>query len=268
MNYVKSLTKDEAYIGNITNELQIFNSDEFGQVRTIEIDGKPYFVGKDVAESLGYSNPRDALKRHCRGVVKRDAPTDGGTQQLSFISEGDMYRLITHSKLESAERFESWVFDEVLPSIRKKGAYSNRSSKIEQSAFMVKFVADDLRVNEASRLLMYENMCKDFSIPTGFLPKYEHNGNRQMKSLTVLLKENQCGVSAVKFNTLLIQNGYLEERERPSSIGKSKKFKALTEKGLKYGENVVSPHNQKEVQPLYYSDTFAELFNNIREVND
>lgn len=125
-------------------------------------------------------------------------------------------------------------------------------------------VSHMLRMNEASKLLMLENFYKGYNIPTGFLPKYEHNGNRQMKSLTALLKENQCGVSTVKFNTLLVENGYLEERERQSSGGKGiKKFKALTEKGLQYGENAVSPHNQREVQPLYYSDTFMELFNKV-----
>lgn len=104
-------------------ELKIFNNDEFGQVRTVEIDGKPYFVGKDVAKALGYSNPRDAISRHCKGVVKHDSFKEGG-QPIALISEGDMYRLITHSKMESAERFESWVFDEVLPTIRKHGIYA------------------------------------------------------------------------------------------------------------------------------------------------
>ncbi len=134
---------------------------------------------------------------------------------------------------------------------------------IEQSAFMVKFVADDMKVNDASRLLMYENLCRDFNIPTGFLPKYEHNGSRQMKALSVLLKENGCKVSAVKFNQKLIEHGYLEEKERPSSKSGMKKFKALTEKGLKYGENAVNPHNQKEVQPLYYEDTFMQLYSEL-----
>lgn len=134
---------------------------------------------------------------------------------------------------------------------------------IEQSAFMVKFVADDMKVNDASRILMYENLCKDFNIPTGFLPKYEHNGSRQMKALSVLLKENGCKVSAAKFNQKLIEHGYLEEKERPSSKGGTKKFKALTEKGLKYGENAVNPHNQKEVQPLYYEDTFMQLYSEL-----
>ncbi len=241
-------------------ELKIFNNNEFGKIRTVEIDGKPYFVGKDVANALGYSNPRDAISRHCKGVVKHDSFKEGG-QLIALISEGDMYRLITHSKLESAERFESWVFDEVLPDIRKAGSYNMNGTRIESAAYMVKFVADDLRVNEASRLLMYENMCKDFEIPTGFLPKYEHNGNRQLKSLSALLEENHCGISAVKFNKLLLDNGYLEERERSSTKGNgTKKFKALTDRGLAYEENAVSPHNQREVQPLYYSDTFMELF--------
>ena len=104
------------------NHLQIFNNAEFGQIRTVEIEGKIYFVGKDVANALGYGNPRDAIARHCKGVVKHDSFKEGG-QEIALIPEGDMYRLITHSKLESAERFESWVFDEVLPSLRKTGSY-------------------------------------------------------------------------------------------------------------------------------------------------
>lgn len=105
------------------NALKIFSNDEFGEIRTVEIEGKIYFVGKDVANALGYSNPRDAIARHCKGVVKHDSFKEGG-QEVALIPEGDMYRLITHSKLESAERFESWVFDEVLPSIRKHGIYA------------------------------------------------------------------------------------------------------------------------------------------------
>lgn len=107
------------------NDLKIFNNAEFGQIRTVELEGKIYFVGKDVANALGYSNPRDAIARHCKGVVKHDSFKEGG-QEVALIPEGDMYRLITHSKLESAERFESWVFDEVLPSIRQTGQYQQK----------------------------------------------------------------------------------------------------------------------------------------------
>lgn len=105
------------------NELQIFNSEEFGNIRTTEINGQPYFVAVDVAKALGYSTPRDAISRHCKGVVKHDTPTSSGVQSISYINEGDIYRLIMKSKLPSAERFESWVMDEVLPTIRKTGGY-------------------------------------------------------------------------------------------------------------------------------------------------
>jgi len=114
------------------NELQIFNSEEFGEVRTVEIDGKPYFVGTDVAKALGYSNPRKAIIDHCKGVTKRDTPTSSGVQSMSYINEGDLYRLIMKSKLPSAEKFESWVMDEVLPAIRKTGSYQKPMTVAEQ----------------------------------------------------------------------------------------------------------------------------------------
>ena len=106
------------------NELKLFENEEFGQVRMVEIDGKPYFMGSDIAKALGYARPNDAIKQHCRATVKHSTHISGKMQEVNFIGEGDMYRLITHSKLESAERFESLVFDEVLPSIRKHGIYA------------------------------------------------------------------------------------------------------------------------------------------------
>lgn len=105
--------------------IQIYQNEQFGAIRTIEENGKVLFCGSDVAKALGYANPRKALGDHCKGVTKRDTLTDGGAQSLSFIPEGDLYRLITHSKLPTAEKFEKWVFDEVLPSIRKTGGYGN-----------------------------------------------------------------------------------------------------------------------------------------------
>ena len=106
------------------NDLKVFTNGEFGEIRTTEINGKPYFCGLDIANALGYVNARDAIKRHCRGVVKHDTLTNGGMQQMSFIPEGDIFRLAANSKLPDAERFESWIFDEVLPSIRKHGIYA------------------------------------------------------------------------------------------------------------------------------------------------
>ncbi|MTK13713.1 MAG: hypothetical protein F8N39_17095 [Clostridiaceae bacterium] len=94
-------------------------------VRVMDVDGEPWFVGKDVAERLGYVDPTNAMKQHCRGVVKRHPIVDtlGRTQEARILSESDVLRLIVGSKLPAAERFERWVFEEVLPSIRKTGGY-------------------------------------------------------------------------------------------------------------------------------------------------
>lgn len=106
------------------NELQIFSNPEFGSIRTLDEDGKVLFAATDVAKALGYSNPHDAISKHCKGVAKREALTNGGVQELNFIPEGDVYRLITHSNLPDAEKFERWLFDDMLPTLRKTGSYS------------------------------------------------------------------------------------------------------------------------------------------------
>lgn len=108
------------------NEMQVFQNSEFGELGVLEIEGKPYFPATACAKILRYANPKDAIKRHCRWGVKHDLPhpqNPDKTISMNFIPEGDLYRLITHSKLPAAERFEKWVFDEVLPTIRKTGGY-------------------------------------------------------------------------------------------------------------------------------------------------
>ena len=106
------------------NELQIFSNEEFGSVRTVTKDNKTYFVGNDVAKALGYSETAKAIRTHCKGVSEMDIPTNGGVQTMKMITEGDIYRLVIKSQLPQAEKFESWVFDNVLPSIRKTGSYA------------------------------------------------------------------------------------------------------------------------------------------------
>ena len=105
------------------NELQIFNNSEFGQIRTMTKDEKTYFVGNDVAKALGYVETSKAIRTHCKGVSEMDIPTNGGIQKMKMITEGDIYRLVIKSQLPSAEKFENWIFDNVLPSIRKNGGY-------------------------------------------------------------------------------------------------------------------------------------------------
>ena len=111
------------------NQMEIFKNPEFGSVRIV-VDGEKYFFcGMDVARALGYKDTVNALKAHCKedGVAFYHLTDSlGREQKAKFISEGNLYRLIVHSKLPSAERFERWVFDEVLPTIRQYGAYLTR----------------------------------------------------------------------------------------------------------------------------------------------
>lgn len=116
-------------------DLQTFTNAAFGKIRILYEDGKPLFCGADACKALGYSNQWDALKRHCRYLVKREVPNPQSVSKkvtMNFLPEGDLYRLITHSKLPSAEKFEHWVFDEVLPSIRKNGMYGADPEELER----------------------------------------------------------------------------------------------------------------------------------------
>lgn len=107
-----------------TSQCETFNHPEFGNLRCIEIDGEPWFVGKDVATALGYAKARNAISVHVDNEDKKDAPIQGdlgGTQKMTIINESGLYSLILSSKLESAKRFKRWVTSEVLPCIRKTG---------------------------------------------------------------------------------------------------------------------------------------------------
>lgn len=142
------------------NNMEIFKNDEFGTVRVLQDGDKYLFCGSDVAKALGYTNPRKALSDHCKGVTKRDTLTTGGVQSLSYISEGDVYRLITHSKLPSAERFERWVFDEVLPCIRKHGVYMTDSllDQVMQKPEIILLMAETLLKERAERDAMKQEL--------------------------------------------------------------------------------------------------------------
>ncbi|MCJ0918665.1 BRO family protein [Mammaliicoccus sciuri] len=109
----------------MTNELQIFKNSSFGNLEVLTIEGKQWFPAIKVAEILGYANPRKAIRDHSKekGVTIRSVLSNGGTQNKKFIDEGNLYRLITKSKLPQAEQFEEWVFDDVLPTLRKTGSY-------------------------------------------------------------------------------------------------------------------------------------------------
>lgn len=117
------------------NEMQVFQNSEFGSLGVLEINGKPHFPATACAKILGYAKPHNAIAQHCRYSLKQGVPhpqNPGKNVEMNFISEGNLYRLIVHSKLPAAERFERWVFDEVLPSIRQTGGYGNMAEALKQ----------------------------------------------------------------------------------------------------------------------------------------
>lgn len=200
------------------NELKIFENPEFGKVRTIEDGGKFLFCGSDVARALGYSNPRDALRRHCKGVVKCDTPTNGGLQQLSFISESDVYRLIVHSKLPDAEKFESWVFDDVIPTIRSQGMYIT-PTKVEELVadpdVLLKIITN-YKLDHDARLEAERKVSEQRQIIAEYRPKVMFANSVSASddcilvgTLAKLMCQNGFNIGQNRLFALLRQDGYL-----------------------------------------------------------
>ncbi|WP_338854757.1 phage antirepressor [Clostridium perfringens] len=196
------------------NNLMIFKNEQFGQVRMVELNNKPYFVGKDIAKSLGYKNPRDAISRHCKGVVKHDSFKEGG-QCIALITEGDMYRLITNSELKSAEKFEGWVFDEVLPSIRKHGAYmtDNTLEKALTSPDFLIQLATNLKEEQEKRRLLEEE--KKLNAPKVVFADAVSTSHTSILvgDLAKLIKQNGVDIGGKRLFSWLRENGYLIKRK-------------------------------------------------------
>lgn len=251
------------------NEIQIFNSNIFGRVRTIVIDGEIHFVGKDVAEALGYVNASKAVITHVdeedkqKLMLSADSQNGNVVTETTVINESGLYSLVLSSKLPQAKEFKKWITSDVIPSIRKTGSYSvveskligNKEDSVRASIAWVDGVANIMKLNDSSKLLLLQQCGEQLGLPT---PAYTKSKDT-LHSATELLKKNNVGISIFAFNKLAIANSYLEVKSRMSSHGKIKHFNSLTEKGLLYGENQVSPQNPKETQPLYYDSKFMEL---------
>ena len=143
-----------------SKDLMVFTNDMFGKVRVVMKDGEPYFVGKDVALCLGYIDTVNALKQHCKRVVKHHLPHPQSatkTIEVSIISESDLYRLISHSELPSAVKFQDWVYEEVLPSIRKNGYYSVAPVQDKRASLIMSIVDAPDDVTTALAVKNFEN---------------------------------------------------------------------------------------------------------------
>ena len=162
------------------NQIQIFENKEFGKLEVLTFDGQPYFPATECAELLGYARPHNAISRHCRGSLKRGVIDKlGREQEKIYIPEGDLYRLIIRSKLPAAVRFEAWVCDEVLPSIRKSGVY----------------IAEEL-LAENEELLECLNLLAPKALYYDVILQSPH-------TLPVSVIAKDYGMTAVAFNRLL-----------------------------------------------------------------
>jgi prophage antirepressor-like protein len=187
--------------------ITIFKNNDFGEVRTLEQDGKTLFCGSDVAKALGYAIPSKAVNTHCKGVSKMEVPTNGGSQQMLFISEGDMYRLIVNSKLPSAEKFERWVFDEVIPTVRKHGLYA-KDELLNNPDLFISALEELKAERERTKRLELEN-AKNKQIIGELKPKASYYDlilqNKSLVPISQIAKD--YGMSGKAFNKLLHELG-------------------------------------------------------------
>lgn len=190
-------------------EMQVFNNTEFGSVRTININGEPMFVGKDVAEILGYSNPRDALAKRVddedKGVAKCD--TLGGFQDLTVINESGLYSLILSSKLPKAKKFKHWVTSEVLPAIRKHGIYA--VDEVLNNPDMLISALQELKAEREKRKMLEETAAVQRQQITEIQPKASYYdvvlNCKDLVAISTISKD--YGWSATKMNNYLHSKG-------------------------------------------------------------
>lgn len=225
-------------------DVQVFTNDAFGTVRTIETDGKIFFCGRDVTTALGYTNTSKALQDHCKGVPFRySLRTNGGTQEVRFITEGDLYRLIASSKLPAAQTFESWVFDEVLPTIRCHGVYAI-DELLDDDEFLEHAIIQ-LRSERAKRLAAEQALLEA-------APKVSYYDvvlqSDSLLTITEIAKD--YGLSAKKLNLLLhdagvqfrqsgrwflytrfAERGYTQSKTHEYDEGKTRTHMYWTQKG-------------------------------------
>lgn len=198
-------------------ELQIFNSPEFGQIRTIERDGEPWFVGKDVAGALGYSKERNAIATHVDEEDKKDAPIQGdlgGTQSMTIINESGLYSLVLSSKLPNAKKFKRWITSEVIPSIRKHGAYMT-PDKLEQVLLnpdTLMQLAQNLKDEQEKRRALQEQVeaQKPAVLFAGAVETSK--SSILIGELAKILKQNGVKIGPIRLFEWMRQNGYLIRR--------------------------------------------------------
>lgn len=192
------------------NQIKIFENPEFGKVRTVEIDGKPYLAGKDVAEALGYTNPQKAIRDHTdiEDRTVNESFTVNGTKVI-LINESGLYSLILSSKLEPAKRFKHWVTSEVLPSIRKSGGYIAGQEQMTDSELMAKaLLVAQKQIEERNAQIERMKPKEIFADAVS-----ASQTTILIGELAKLIRQNGVDIGQNRLFSWLRENGYLVKRK-------------------------------------------------------
>lgn len=248
-----------------TNNTQVFNNPEFGKVRVVEKDGEPWFVGRDVAEILGYAKARNAITAHVDEDDKKDAPiqgTPGGTQQMTIINESGLYSLVLSSKMPNAKKFKRWVTSEVIPSIRKHGGYiagQNEMSDMEllsRALLLVKNQLDDRnrQIEEMQPKVIFADAVETSS--TSVL----------IGDFAKLLKQNGIDIGQTRLFEWLRNNGYLmrvkgERRNMPAQRSMEMKLFEIKESVIEHKDGHLTIIRTPKVTgkgQIYFANKFLQ----------
>lgn len=226
------------------NELKVFQNNLFGEVRTVQENGKILFCGSDVAKALGYARPQNAVENHCRYALKKGVPHPQSPNKvidMIFIPEGDLYRLIASSKMEKAEEFEKWVFDEVLPSIRKNGIYATEvtvEKMLSDPDFAIELLttlkeerAKRLEVEKTNTILMHVTKnytATEIAKELGFKSATELN--KVLSQMKVQYKQNETWVLYSKY----ADKGYTDIKQQVLDSGRVVYDRKWTQLGRKF----------------------------------
>lgn len=239
------------------NGLQIFVSEEFGNIRTVTIDNEPWFVGKDVAEALGYERTADAIRQHIEADDKGvgEIQTPGGTQRMAIINESGLYALIFGSRLESAKRFKRWVTAEVLPALRRTGTYSMDNYSPEMQAILMH---DTKIVNIEHRMDKLEN-----EIPMYGIEADELSGHVKRKGVAVLGGKKSNAYKDNNVRSRVYRDIY-EQLKREFGIyaddGRPRSYKALQRKYLYDAHELIDAYEP----PIYIQEMIDNANSQIR----
>lgn len=250
------------------NNLQIFNSDEFGEIRTVTIDDEPWFVGKDVATALGYKDTSDALKKHVSEEDKltRRFADSGQNREMYIINESGLYALIFGSKLESAQRFKRWVTSEVLPSIRKHGGYiAGQESMTDDELLAKALLVAQSKIAERDRLIAEKQKQIEILEPKaeytddvlnskGLFSVNQIAGDFGLSAQELNKKLKELGVQYKQSGQWLLYSkyrgkGYLESAT--CTIGKENKYSKMYSKWTQKGRMFIYELLKKEgIHPI------------------